>query len=151
MPAVRAAGRRMKRDLDGTDHPQGSWFKIADSKERGAQSKNDGGSWFGIGSPGQTKTGQNPVNGTKIPWFDKALDKRRKEATKASKDGLGGYGGDFGWDDSLMRRGNSHSPARKAASAMIAKIPFDLASHIARCFKPSEARREPEQGAPAPV
>jgi len=30
----------------------------------------------------------------------------------------------------------SKSNARKAASAMIAKIPFPLAQHIARCFKP---------------
>jgi hypothetical protein len=30
----------------------------------------------------------------------------------------------------------SKSPQRKAASAMIAKIPFDLAAHIARVYKP---------------
>ena len=29
-----------------------------------------------------------------------------------------------------------HSRSRKAASAMIAKIPFPLAQHIAQCFKP---------------
>jgi hypothetical protein len=49
-------------------------------------------------------------------WFDKALDERRKEAgTKA---------------------GGSHSDSRKAASAMIAKIPFELASYVARYYKP---------------
>lgn len=31
---------------------------------------------------------------------------------------------------------SSKSDSRKAASAMIAEIPFDLAQHIARCFKP---------------
>jgi hypothetical protein len=36
-----------------------------------------------------------------------------------------------------MRRGNSHSPARKAASAAIAKIPFELAAYIARVYKPA--------------
>ena len=30
----------------------------------------------------------------------------------------------------------SKSPARKAASAMIAKIPLTLSRHIARCWKP---------------
>jgi hypothetical protein len=30
----------------------------------------------------------------------------------------------------------SKSPKRKMASAMIAKIPFPLASHIARCYYP---------------
>lgn len=42
------------------------------------------------------------------------------------------------WHDpkSITRRTSSHSPARKAASAMIAKIPYPLAQHIARVFKP---------------
>lgn len=35
----------------------------------------------------------------------------------------------------------SKSPARKAASAMIAKIPFALAQYIARAYKPSARRR----------
>jgi hypothetical protein len=34
---------------------------------------------------------------------------------------------------------SSGSIARKAASAMIAKIPFPLAVHIAKCFKPKES------------
>ena len=34
-----------------------------------------------------------------------------------------------------MRRFSSHSKARKQVSAMIAKIPFPLAQHIARVFK----------------
>jgi C-5 cytosine-specific DNA methylase len=37
-----------------------------------------------------------------------------------------------------MARFGSKSKARKAASAMIAKIPFSLSSHIARCFLPVE-------------
>ena len=48
-------------------------------------------------------------------------------------------GGDwFGSGDgcSLMRHMSSKSSARKAASAQIAKIPFELSSWIARCFKP---------------
>jgi hypothetical protein len=34
-----------------------------------------------------------------------------------------------------MRHHNSRSPKRKAASAMIAKIPFALSSHIARVYR----------------
>ena len=47
----------------------------------------------------------------------------------------------FGSGDncSLQRRAGSKSPARKAASAMIAKIPFPLSRYIAATFKPSEA------------
>jgi hypothetical protein len=74
--------------------------------------KNTGGSWFNIGSPGQKVVNRNPVHA---------------------------YGGSFGWDGSVMRRGSSKSPARKAASAMIAKIPIVLSRHIAAAWKP-EAR-----------
>lgn len=113
-----------------------------------------GGSWFAVahGIDNGALYGKNPVRGESVgegikqggsgaAWFDQAVDQRRREAgavlgRKVGKDLFGGYGGGFGWDSSPMRRGNSHSTARKAASAMIAKIPFDLAIWIARCFKP---------------
>jgi hypothetical protein len=67
------------------------------------------------------------------------LDERRKAATaegrKVGKDWFDGYGGGFGWDSSPMRRNNSKSPARKAASAMIAKIPLILSRHIAATYR----------------
>lgn len=53
------------------------------------------------------------------------------EGVKNGKDWFGP-----GEDSSLQRRYASRSDARKAASAQIAKIPFPLASHVARCFKP---------------
>ena len=79
--AVRAARRAGgKRNPDGTGHPQGSWFAIADSKERGASTKNDGGSWFNIAHNTESGTGNNPVNalamegvkqrGSGAEWFD---------------------------------------------------------------------------------
>jgi hypothetical protein len=108
--------RAQKFNPDGTQHGVGSWFAIVNSKNRGASIKNNGGSWFAIGSPGQKETGRNPVNETK-------------------------QGGDWfgpGEDCSISRRCSSHNSARKAASAQIAEIPFDLASYIARCFKPAE-------------
>jgi hypothetical protein len=42
----------------------------------------------------------------------------------------------FAGEGKISRMTSSKSKARKAASAMIAKIPFPLAQHIARCFKP---------------
>jgi len=72
-------------------------------------------------------------HGSGEAWFDKALDERRKGAT-AVKNGGDWFGP--GENMSLQPAQNSRSNARKAASAMIAKIPFDLARHIARCFKP---------------
>lgn len=50
--------------------------------------------------------------------------------------------GRFGWAGTIMREGTSHGKKRKAASAEIAKIPFPLAQHIARCFYPREALRK---------
>jgi hypothetical protein len=46
-----------------------------------------------------------------------------------------GLAGDRWWDEGAASHG-SKSPARKAASAMIAKIPEPLARHIARTFHP---------------
>lgn len=40
------------------------------------------------------------------------------------------------WFDNGLCKESSNSPARKAASAQIAKIPFALSSWIARCYKP---------------
>lgn len=69
------------------------------------------GSWFAIGSPGQTQTLGNPINGTKEM-------------------------GQWWHNPNGIQHFASQSTARKQASAMIAKIPFELASHIAKVFKP---------------
>jgi hypothetical protein len=111
---IRAA-RAQKRNPDGTNHPQGSWFKIADSKNRGT--KGNGGTWFTPENSPDTR-GQvgNPVS----------VPSRLKVQTRIAN----------------IRDGHSHtrhltnSDSRKAASAQIAKIPFPLAQHIARVFKP---------------
>jgi hypothetical protein len=58
---------------------------------------------------------------------------------KSVQDGIGGYGGNFGWNNTPLRRGNSRSVGRRMASAMIAKIPFPLSQHIARTFMESHA------------
>lgn len=81
--------------------------------------KNNGGSWFNIGSPGQKVVNKNPVHelGRKAPsgtqWFNDG---------PRTKDSLASMGG--------------KSRARKAASAMIAKIPLPLSRHIAATYLP---------------
>lgn len=85
--------------------------------------KNNGGSWFNIAHNTNSGHGQNP------------------DGRKVGKDWFGGYGGGFGWDCSPMRRNNSKSNARKAASAAIAKIPFELARHIAASWRPIDDPR----------
>lgn len=100
--------RVMKFNPDGTNHPRGSWFAVADSKERGTKS------FAPLGV-----------------HYDELIRKQ----TEA---GVGLKQGGEWWHDpkSITRTTWSTSPARKAASAQIAKIPFPLARHIARCFKP---------------
>ncbi len=73
--------------------------------------KNNGGSWFAVAHNTESGHSRNP-------------DGRK-------------FGGGW-WHDStnnLIRKASSGSSARKVASAQIAKIPFALAQHIARCFK----------------
>lgn len=108
MPHTIAA---QKFNPDGTRHGQGSWFAVADSKNRG--SKNTGGSWFNVAHNTTSGVGNNP-------------------------DGRKGAGATWFEDNTTnpLRRGHSKSSARKAASAKIAKIPFALSSWIARTYKP---------------
>lgn len=83
--------------------------------------KNNGGSWFNIGSPGQKVTAQNP-------------DGREPDAIKLGGTWFHGYRKGQG-----PRNHGSGSVKRKAASAMIAKIPLPLSRHIARSWYPREA------------
>ena len=106
--------RAQKFNPDGTGHPPGSWFAVADSENRGAHIKNNGGSWFNIGSPSQKETNRN-------------------DGVKQHKSGRA-------WSaylDSISGVTSSKSSARKAASAAIAKIPLALARHIAQVYKPA--------------
>ena len=68
------------------------------------------------------------------------------EATAAIKQaGISGIrknGKGARWFQDGAARSGSKLPARKAASAMIAKIPFPLASHIARVYYPQQRRAE---------
>ena len=98
---------------------RGGSFQTASVQEH---TKNNGGSWFNVAHNTTSGKGQNP------------------DGRKTAKDGLGGYGGNFGWDGSPLRRGNSKSPGRKMASAMIAKIPLPLSRYIAATFRPQIAQ-----------
>jgi len=110
--------------------------------------KNTGGSWFGQrdgkpldrNDPRDGKVGHNHpgkvLDGRKQPqggsWFGdyQAQKTALLEGTKC--------GGDWFNNEqpSLSRLYSSKSPARKAASAQIAKIPLPLSQHIARVFRP---------------
>jgi len=120
---VKAVRRRgMKWNPDGTNHPQGSWFAVADSKERGANGVKVGGlNWSRYGEPDYKPQAFNVVA---------AQQYREEQGTKQ------GGSGDA-WFDSGLCKKSSRSDSRKAASAQIARIPFPLASYIARQFSPA--------------
>jgi hypothetical protein len=105
--AIKVAGL----NWSGSDKP-GYVAKAFNTTAEQRFTKNDGGSWFGVAHNTTSWKGQNP-DGRKV-------------------------GGDwFGANDaSPMRKHSSRSPARKAASAHIAKIPLLLARHIARAWHP---------------
>jgi hypothetical protein len=83
--------------------------------------KNNGGSWFAVA--------HNKASG----HSKNARDILVAEATKNGGDWFG-----TGPDCSLQRRAGSKSNARKAATALIAKIPLALSQHIARTWKPQQ-------------
>lgn len=84
--------------------------------------KNQGGSWFNIGSPGQKETNRNPVHRPDEHLKLKDQDGYERDHPQA-----------FGWK---KPRTSSKSHARKAASAKIAKIPFTLSHWIGRAWFP---------------
>jgi hypothetical protein len=109
--------------------------------------KNTGGSWFNIGSPGQKVVAQNHdgrlVHRRNGAPHTKRLTNPAEHVGEGRKQpGLSGPRnngkGDRWFQDGAAQHG-SKSSARKAASAKIAKIPLALSSHIARVYRPERA------------
>lgn len=89
--------------------------------------KNDGSGW--------RENGTLKTNNRMVP------SRAPSRATKDDDAGLKCGGDWFGPGvKSAMREHSSKSPARKFASAMIAKIPLALSRHIARAWRPQQER-----------
>lgn len=106
-------------------------------------SKNGGGSWFDRAHNTTSGTGKNPVNrgpvpdGVKKPGQDWSKFKKTGEVSPYWKlSGTKHQGTGAAWFDTGPAALPSNSPRRKAAAAMIAKIPLPLARHIARTYRP---------------
>ena len=85
----------------------------------------------------QDESGQK-VPGSRFDGSGKSFQTASVNATM--KEGIKQRGSGREWfagDGKISRLTSSKSPARKAASAMIAKIPLPLSRHIARSFKPA--------------
>jgi hypothetical protein len=77
----------------------------------------------------QAMDGRKGSGGT---WFD-----NYQAMKEACDDGSKGFGSGLLGKNQIARMSSSKSKARKAASAQIAKIPFELSTYIARVFKPT--------------
>ncbi len=151
--------RAMKTSPDGTGHPPGSWFAIADSAQGDRrETKNTGGSWFDVAHNNTASGhGRNPVNGLTPAAREKmgvkveSLDGGRRtdigkgarftsrdcgvEAAVKQPAGNGDWFNREARDGGSSARYGSKSNARKTASAQIAKIPIELARHIAATYR----------------
>jgi len=93
--------------------------------------KNSGSSWFNVAHNTTSGKGNNP-DGRKSDggiWFGDY--QAMKEGIKQRGSGREWFAG----DGKISRLTSSKSPARKMASAMIAKIPLPLSRYIAATFK----------------
>ncbi len=114
VPALMPSANHFKANPDGTNHGQGSWFAIADSKNRGTGRK------VAMNFHEFEKTGKPGRS------FQSAAVEGVKQA------GLSGPA----WFDGGAASHSSASVSRKAASAQIAKIPLPLSRHIAQVYRP---------------
>lgn len=89
-----------------------------------------GGSWFAIGSPGQTNVGGNPDG------------RKRRDHDGYERD----HPRAFGWK--APRTGSTSKTLRKFHSAMIAKIPTPLGRHIGSVYLPSPSLNHPLRNHP---
>ena len=138
----------------GTKNDGGSWFAVANNTESGHGQNPDGRkleNHINIrDGASHTRHLTNPIeHGAKVPglnWSDfgkpgyKPQGFNVKAAARFREENEGSglkQGGEWCHDpESLTRRTSSRSDSRKAASAQIAKIPFPLASYIAKVLRP---------------
>jgi hypothetical protein len=92
------------------------------------------GSWFAI-DMASARAGITTPDHVKVAGFRFDGSGRSFQSASVKISG-GGADGWFGGNDHPLRQHMKGHPARKAASAMIAKIPLPLSRYIARTFKP---------------
>ena len=105
--------------------------------------KNPGFRFDGSGKSFQSESVARHVEGVKVP----SVSGRRTAPGNGARftsiepsEGRKGAGAGAEWFDANLCVTSSKSPARKAASAKIAKIPFALSSWIARTYLPQAER-----------
>jgi hypothetical protein len=101
------------------------WGDVPALMPNAAMKKGDGGSWFG---PMESRGDPREAS-------DRDVWSARMETSEGRKGAGTGAGAE--WLDQNLCRFSSRSVRRKAASAMIAKIPLTLSRHIAATYRPN--------------
>ncbi len=135
----------------GSDKPGYVARAFNTTAEQRLATKNNGGSWFNVAHNTESGVGQNP-DGRKVPVYS---DPRRNGGKGAhltnpseNLERLGVKQPGRAWfaDPDVAGHFSSKGSARAAASAQIAKIPFELARYIASVFKPEGESKEAASG-----
>jgi len=122
-------GVRACRHTDGVKNAGTQWRENGcNAENKMVPSKVPGLNWSKYGTPEYKAQGFNVV----------AAQRFRDGVKQPGISGTRNNGKGNRWFQEGAARHGSRSNSRKAASAMIAKIPFPLALHIARTFKPLE-------------
>jgi hypothetical protein len=124
VPALMPITRKMQKVPGFRFDGSGGSFQSA-----AVATKNDGGSWFNVAHNTTSGKGQNPDGRMK---GGKTKDGKHWERFTA--DGVKQGGSWFHDSNGTLRQHSSKSTARAAASAMIAKIPLELARHIGAVY-----------------
>lgn len=131
LKATKVGGKGSWSDFHKPGYVSHGMNRTAEARLR-EEIKNTGGSWFAIAHNTTSGHRQNP-DGRKMPGF--RFDGSKKSFQQAAVDGIKHHGSGAVWFDTGPASVSSKSPGRKFASAMIAKIPLPLSTHIARVFK----------------
>lgn len=124
--------------VEGVKVPGLNWSSEDKAKRgcfRDSAIKNNGGSWFAVAHNTTSWHGRNPDG-----RLDGIKNGGRAFPNEHADRGLKQGGSWFHDSNGTLRSHSSKSPKRKAASAMIAKIPFPLAHWIARAWHPAGLR-----------
>ena len=137
----------MPKTIDAVKAPGMNWSDQTNPNNRRSFTENGGRKNPGFRFDGSDKSFQSEsvnrhVEGVKVPSLSGRSPAPGNGARFTSRDcgvseGRKGAGAGAEWFDANLCVTSSKSPARKAASAKIAKIPFALSSWIARTYLPT--------------
>src|SRR5271157_474592 len=119
-----------KFNPDGTAHGIGSWFAVADSKNRGASVKNNGGSWFAVAHNTGSGHSKNPVDdGIKTVGHVNKRDgfsHTRHLTNQSESDAIKQHGSGAAWFDKALDERRKLATATKVPGNHLSENGFTI-------------------------